>query len=122
MNRAKAKVAARNRRRARIKGKVTGTADRPRLSVGRSLRHIYAQIIDDEAGGTLAAASSLSREIREEIKSGANIEAARVVGGLIAKKAMENNIRKVVFDRGGRLYHGRVKALAEGARKAGLEF
>ena len=122
MNRAKAKVAARNRRRARIKGKVTGTADRPRLSVGRSLRHIYAQIIDDEAGGTLAAASSLSREIREEIKSGANIEAARVVGGLIAKKAMENNIRKVVFDRGGRIYHGRVKALAEGARKAGLEF
>ncbi|MCK5556769.1 MAG: 50S ribosomal protein L18 [Candidatus Hydrogenedentes bacterium] len=122
MNRAKAKVAARNRRRARIKGKVTGTADRPRLSVGRSLRHIYAQIIDDEAGGTLAAASSLSREIREEIKSGANIEGARVVGGLIAKKAMENNIRKVVFDRGGRLYHGRVKALAEGARKAGLEF
>jgi large subunit ribosomal protein L18 len=121
MNRAKAKDAARKRRQRRIRGKVKGTADRPRLSVDRSLKHIYAQIVDDGAGRTLAAASSLSKEIRDQMKSGANTEAARIVGGLIAKKAIERDIRKVVFDRGGRLYHGRVKALAEGARKAGLE-
>ncbi len=91
------------------------------MSVDRRLKHIYAQIVDDDAGRTLAAASSLSKEIRDEIKSGANTEAARIVGGLIGKKAIERDIRKVVFDRGGRIYHGRVKALAEGARKAGLE-
>ncbi len=121
MNRAKVKDAARKRRQRRIRGKVKGTADRPRLSVDRSLKHIYAQIVDDDAGRTLAAASSLSKEIRDQIKSGANTEGARIVGGLIAKKAIERDIRKVVFDRGGRIYHGRVKALAEGARKAGLE-
>jgi large subunit ribosomal protein L18 len=122
MNKAKVKTAARYRRRRRIRGKVKGSADRPRLSVGRSLKHIYVQIIDDDAGRALAAASSLSKEIRDQLKSGANIEAARVVGELIAKKAIERDIRRVVFDRGGRIYHGRVKALAEGARKAGLEF
>jgi len=122
MNMTKAKAAARDRRRRRTRGKVKGTADRPRLSVARSLKHIYAQLIDDDAGRTLAAVSSLSKEIRGQIKSGANAEGARVVGEFIAKKAIERDIRKIVLDRGGRLYHGRVKALADGARKAGLEF
>jgi large subunit ribosomal protein L18 len=122
MNRAKAKAAAVRRRRQRVRAKVKGTSERPRLSVARSLRHISAQVIDDEAGKTLVAASSLSKEIRDKVKSGGNVEAARAVGRLLAEKAAKQNIRKVVFDRGGRIYHGRVKALAEGARKAGLEF
>lgn len=99
-----------------------GTADRPRLAVYKSLNHIYAQIVDDDAERTLVAASSLSKEIRAEIKSGGNVEAARVIGGLIARRALEKNIRKLVFDRGGYVYHGRLKALADAVRAAGIEF
>jgi len=118
----KEKRLARIRRHKRVRKKVSGTPERPRLCVFRSLRHIYAQIIDDEHGVTLAAASTLSPEIRDKIKTGGNIEAAKLVGQLIAKKALEKGIKKVVFDRGGYKYHGRVKALADAAREAGLEF
>lgn len=108
----------------RIRKKVVGTPERPRLCVYKSLRHIYAQIIDDtprEGSRTLVAASTLSPEIRDKIKSD-NIEAARLVGQLIAKRALEKGIKKVVFDRGGYPYHGKVRALAEAAREGGLEF
>jgi large subunit ribosomal protein L18 len=121
MNEVEAKRAALRRRRRRVRRKVKGSADRPRLAVYRSLRNIYAQMVDDDAHRTLVAASSRSKEIRDQFKSGGDIEAARAVGKLVARKALEKNIRTVVFDRGGRLYHGRVKALAEGAREAGLE-
>ncbi|MBO8126508.1 MAG: 50S ribosomal protein L18 [Firmicutes bacterium] len=113
---------ARARRHLRVRKKVFGTPERPRLSVFRSLNHIYAQIIDDTTGNTLVAASSLDRDLRGQLKTGGNIEAARAVGKLVAEKAKEKGISKVVFDRGGNLYHGRVKALAESAREAGLEF
>jgi large subunit ribosomal protein L18 len=122
MDRTKAKSAALQRRRRRIRNKVTGGSRVPRLAVYRSLKHIYAQVVDDEAQRTLVAASSCSKELRRELKSGGNVEAARAVGRLVAQKALEKNIRRVVFDRSGRIYHGRVKALAEGAREAGLEF
>lgn len=113
----------RKRRHLRVRKKVFGTAIRPRLNVFRSGRHIYAQIVNDETGNTLAAASSLDPEIREAVgKNGGNIQGARVVGRLIADRARERGITKVVFDRGGYLYHGRVAALAEAAREAGLEF
>jgi large subunit ribosomal protein L18 len=108
------------RRHRRVRKKVRGTAERPRLSVFRSLKHIYAQIINDEEGQTLVAASSLSPEIRG--MQGTKTDIARAVGRLIAQKALEKGITKVVFDRGGYKYHGRVKALAEGAREAGLLF
>jgi len=113
---------ARARRHKRVRKKVFGTAERPRLSVYESLSHIYAQIIDDEKGWTLVAASSLSHELRQRSLSGGNIAGAEAVGELIAKKALEKNIRKIVLDRGGFHYHGRIKALAEAARKHGLEF
>jgi large subunit ribosomal protein L18 len=102
----------------RIREKVTGQAGRPRLNVYRSLNHIYAQLIDDAAGQTVASASSFAAKI----KTGGNVAAAREVGKQIAERAKEKGITKVVFDRGGYLYHGRVKALAEAAREAGLEF
>jgi len=111
------------RRKKRVRKKVFGTPDRPRLSVYRSLKHIYAQIIDDTKGHTLVSCSTLSPELREEIKGKTkNKEAAKKVGFLLAKKALENGIKKVVFDKGYFKYHGRVKALAEGAREGGLEF
>ena len=113
---------ARRRRHMRIRRSVGGGADRPRLSVFRSLAHIYAQVIDDTAGRTLAAASSLDAEVRAEVVKSKKSEAGRMVGQLIARRAQANGIRRVVFDRGGYLYHGRVKALAEAAREAGLEF
>ena len=103
------------RRRKRVRKKITGTADRPRLSVRRSLKHIYAQVIDDMNGDTLAAVSSMSLKI-----PGGNIEAAKQVGKSLAESAMKNKVESVVLDRNGRLYHGRVKALAEAAREAGL--
>ncbi len=103
----------------RIRRKVRGTPERPRLAVFRSLRQIYAQVIDDTRGHTLAAASSLEKGARV---AGGNVQGAREVGRLIAERALAQGIRKVVFDRGGYLYHGRVKALAEAAREAGLEF
>ncbi len=104
----------------RIRRKVRGTAERPRLAVFRSLKHIYAQLIDDGRGRTLAAASSLEKGAG--LAKGGNVEGAREVGRLIAQRALEKGVRRVVFDRGGYLYHGRVKALAEAAREAGLEF
>ncbi|MDQ7844021.1 MAG: 50S ribosomal protein L18 [Armatimonadota bacterium] len=114
--------ALRRRRHLRIRQKVVGRPERPRLSVFRSLRHIQAQIIDDTRGVTLAAASTLDPEIREAVRGRKKSEAAGVVGELIARRALERGIRQVVFDRGGYLYHGRIRALAEGARKAGLQF
>jgi len=112
------------KRHMRIRRKIVGTPERPRLCVFKSLRHIYAQIIDDtprEGSRTLVAASTLDPEIRDRIKSD-NVEAARLVGELLAKRALEKGIRKVVFDRGGYPYHGKVRALAEAAREGGLEF
>ncbi|MCS7052596.1 MAG: 50S ribosomal protein L18 [Ignavibacterium sp.] len=107
----------------RIKKKIFGTSERPRLSVYRSLNQIYAQIIDDDKGITLASASSLSKEISEQIKATkGKVEKSKLVGNLIAKLALEKNIKQVVFDRNGFRYHGRVKALADGAREGGLQF
>lgn len=114
------KEQARRRRHLRIRRKVIGTPDRPRLNVFRSSRHIYAQVIDDLNGRTLVSASSLDPELG--LTEGGNIEAARQVGALIGRRATARGLRRVVFDRGGFLYHGRVKALAEAAREAGLEF
>ena len=111
------------RRKARVRRRiVANAAGRPRLSVFRSSKQIYAQIIDDEGGRTLASASSLEKAMREQLKTGANVEAARVVGKEIAERAKKAGVERVVFDRGGYMYHGRVKALAEGAREGGLEF
>jgi large subunit ribosomal protein L18 len=112
----------RKRRHLRVRKKVFGTPERPRLSVFRSNKHIYAQIIDDTKGHTLVAASTLDKELRDKLQKTLNKEAAREVGRLIGKRALEKGIKKVVFDRGGYKYHGRVKELAEGAREAGLEF
>ena len=109
---------ARLRRHRRVRGKISGTAERPRLDVFRSARHIYAQVIDDEAGVTLAAASTLDKAFEDY---GGNVEAAKKVGAAIAKKCLDKGITEVVYDRGGFVYHGRVKALAEGAREAGLK-
>jgi large subunit ribosomal protein L18 len=120
---AKEKVLARERRHERVRNKILGTPERPRLSVYRSLDHIYAQIIDDLSGKTLAAASTLTKAAKgKKEKSGGNIEAAKKVGAKLAALAKEKNISKVVFDRGGYIYHGRVKALAEAAREGGLVF
>ncbi|MFN3927084.1 MAG: 50S ribosomal protein L18 [Pseudanabaenaceae cyanobacterium] len=113
---------ARANRHRRIRKKVSGTPDRPRLSVYRSHQHIVAQVIDDEAQHTLVAASTLERDLRSSLSSTANCTASAKVGELIAQRALAKGITKVVFDRGGNLYHGRVKALAEAARAAGLEF
>ncbi|HHW39834.1 MAG TPA: 50S ribosomal protein L18 [Syntrophomonadaceae bacterium] len=112
----------RKRKHLRVRKKVFGTPERPRLSVYRSLNHLYAQVIDDTRGVTLAAASTLSPEIREQVNGRKNMEAARIVGRLIAEKAKAQGITKVVFDRGGNLYHGRLAALADAAREQGLEF
>jgi len=109
-------------RHARIRKKVVGTTDRPRLSVFRSLKHIYAQVIDDERGRTLAAASTLDPELREQLRGLRKVEQSRLVGQLVARRARAKGIVRVVFDRGGYKYHGRVRALAEGARAEGLEF
>lgn len=102
--------------------KVEGTAERPRLCVYRSLGHIYAQIIDDRTGSTLVSASSVDKETKKQLKGGGNIAAAKVIGKIVAERAKAAKIDKVVFDRGGYKYHGRVKALAEAAREAGLQF
>ena len=110
------------RRKARVRRAIIAKGGRPRLSVFRSSKQIYAQIIDDEHGRTLAAASSLEKPMREQLKTGATVDAARVVGKEIAERAKKAGVAKVVFDRGGYMYHARVKALAEGAREGGLEF
>ena len=106
----------RQRIHSRIRQKMTGTAERPRLNVYRSTNHIYAQVIDDQNGVTLVEASSI------KLKTGGNVAAAKEIGKAVAEKAVEKGIKKVVFDRGGYLYHGRIKALADAAREAGLEF
>ncbi|HZX21616.1 MAG TPA: 50S ribosomal protein L18 [Clostridia bacterium] len=109
-------------RHKRARNKIMGTPQRPRLNVYRSLTNIYAQLIDDMAGTTLVAASSLEKDIKDQTKSTGNIESAKLVGQLVAKKALGKGIEEVTFDRGGNIYHGRIKALAEGAREAGLKF
>lgn len=116
------KVAGRLKRKKRVRKKVFGSRERPRLSVFRSARHIYAQVIDDTEGVTVAAASSLSQDVRAQGPAESKVEAARRVGLLVAKKAGEKGIEQVVFDRSGYLYHGRVKALADAAREGGLKF
>ena len=119
---ANAKVQA-ARRKGRVRGRIKRAAHgRVRLSVHRSSKHIYAQIIDDTKGETLTAASSLEKTLRESMKSGANVEAAKAIGKLLAERAKEKGIVDVIFDRGGYIYHGRVKALAEAAREGGLNF
>ena len=110
------------RRRKRVRQKITGTGSRPRLAVFRSLKHIYAQLINDELGVTVTEASTLSPELKASLSNGGNIAAAARVGELIAQKAKQQEIEGVVFDRGGHLYHGRIKALAEAARAEGLKF
>lgn len=111
-----------NFRKKRVRSKVFGTAERPRLSVFRGHKHIYAQLINDDKGTTIAHVSTLSADLKAKLKVHDNIPAAKAVGESIAKKAIEKGIKKVVFDRRGYLYHGRVKALADAARQAGLEF
>lgn len=110
------------RKHDRVRKKIDGIPERPRLNVFRSLKNIYVQIIDDTTGTTLVAASTLDEAIKGKLTYGGNKEAAKEVGKLIGQKAVEKGIKQVVFDRGGYLYHGRVKELAEGAREAGLEF
>ncbi len=122
MDKTKAKAAGLARRQRRVRGKVSGTASRPRLRVTRTNLNIYAQLIDDVAGATLVSASSVDPDLRSALKSGGNADAAKAVGGALGRRALEAGITEVVFDRGGRLYHGRVAALAEGARDAGLKF
>ncbi|NMA35013.1 MAG: 50S ribosomal protein L18 [Clostridiaceae bacterium] len=112
----------RQRKHERVRKRISGTPERPRLNVFRSLKHIYAQIIDDTTGSTLVSASTVDEALKGKLNSGSNKEAAREVGKLLARKALEKGITKVVFDRGGYLYHGRVRELAEGAREGGLEF
>lgn len=118
----KTRAQARQRRHARVRKHIYGTKDKPRLNVFRSLTDIYAQVIDDQAGHTLVAASSIDADLRKQMKAKNKTEQARLVGGALAKRAQEKGIKKVVFDRGGFRYSGRVKALAESARQEGLEF
>ena len=122
MKRLMEKIVRRRRRRRHVRRSVVGTADRPRLTVFRSLKNIYAQIIDDAAGRTLVSASSRDCALREEVPYGGNKTAASAVGLDLAQKATQAGIRRVVFDRNGYAYHGRVRELAEAARKGGLEF
>lgn len=113
---------ARERRHARVRRKLSGTADRPRLNVFRSASHIYAQVIDDRVGRTIAAASDLDKDLVEELTGKAKRDRAKVVGRVVAERARDKGITSVVFDRGGYRYHGRVQALADAAREAGLGF
>lgn len=110
------------KRHKRVRVKIKGTADCPRLAVYRSLKHIYAQVIDDTKGVTLAASSTKAKDLSEKLAHGGNIDAAKIVGEDVAKKALAKGIKDVVFDRGGFLFHGRVQALADAAREAGLNF
>ncbi|HKT47709.1 MAG TPA: 50S ribosomal protein L18 [Candidatus Acidoferrales bacterium] len=106
----------------RVRTRIEGTPERPRLAIYRSLDHIYAQVIDDRAGKTLVSASSVDGESKKSLKGGGNVAAAKVIGKLVAERAKAAGVNKVVFDRGGYKYHGRVKALADAAREAGLQF
>jgi len=116
------RLVARLKRKKRIRKNIFGNQERPRLSVFRTAKHIYAQIIDDTKGSTLVAASTLDKEYKEAPVEGKKQDVAKAVGNLIGKRAMDKGIKKVVFDRNGFLFHGRVKALSDGAREAGLEF
>lgn len=118
----KTRAEKRAQRHRRVRGTVSGTPARPRLNVYRSLTHIYAQVIDDESGQTLAAASSLDKELRADMSGKKKSEQAKLVGQALASRAQHHGIKRVVFDRGGYKYHGRVKAVADGAREGGLEF
>lgn len=122
MKKLQAKKAGLARRKRRVRAKIFGTAERPRLTVHRTNANMYAQVIDDASGRTLCSASTLDAEFRAKGTVGSNKEAAEFVGELIGKRAIEKGVTKVTFDRGGRIYHGRVKALADGARNAGLKF
>ncbi|MCL4239452.1 MAG: 50S ribosomal protein L18 [Anaerolineae bacterium] len=113
---------ARRRRHRRVRARIAGTPERPRLNVFRSLGNIYAQVIDDVAGQTLASASTIDRELRGQLEGKSKTDAAKLVGELVAQRAQAAGIKQVIFDRGGYRYHGRVRALADGARAAGLEF
>ena len=106
----------------RIRNRFSGTAERPRLAVFRSNNHMYAQIIDDTVGNTLVAASTLDKDVKDKLEKTNNVEAAKYLGTVVAKKALEKGIKEVVFDRGGFIYHGKVAALADAAREAGLQF
>ena len=120
MNRTKEDIRTRIHRR--IRKRMSGTADRPRLAIFRSQSHIYAQVINDESGTTVCTASSLDEILKKDLKRGATVAAAKAVGKLIADRAKEKSVERVVFDRGGFLYHGRIKALADAAREGGLQF
>lgn len=122
MDRIKAKIKGRLARKRRVRRRISGTAARPRLTVYRSLKHVYAQLIDDEAGTTLVSTSSMGRDMRDELTKCNDIDAAKQIGAALAKKALARDIKTVVFDRNGYAFHGKVKALAEAAREAGLEF
>jgi large subunit ribosomal protein L18 len=112
----------RKRIHARLRNRLSGSAERPRLNVYRSLNHIYAQVIDDVSGTTIAAASTVQGQKKDSKRTGGNVASAKEIGKLIAERTQEKGVKKVVFDRGGYLYHGRIKALADAAREAGLEF
>ena len=116
------KKAQTKKRHQRVRVNLAGTASSPRLAVYRSTKHIYAQLIDDEKHETICSASSIDKDLKEKLSHGGNIDAAKVVGEAIAKKAIKKGVKECVFDRGGFLYHGRVAALADAAREAGLEF
>lgn len=119
---AKQKRAGRERRHARVRARVEGSSERPRLNIYRSVANIYAQVIDDTVGRTLVSASSIDTEVAPQVEGKTKSEVAKIVGQIVAQRAKEAGITKVVFDRGGFRYHGRVAALAEGAREGGLEF
>ncbi|MEM7032485.1 MAG: 50S ribosomal protein L18 [Chloroflexota bacterium] len=116
------RLSARKRRHQRVRKRISGTTERPRLNVFRSAQHIYAQVIDDEKGITVAAASTVDKVARGEVQGKTKVEQAKVVGQLVAERSLEAGIKQVVFDRGGFIYHGRIKALADASREAGLEF
>ena len=116
------RTAARENKHRRLRNRLAGTAERPRLAVFRSNNHMYAQIIDDTVGNTLVSASTLQKDVKAELEKTNNVEAAAYLGTVIAKKAIEKGITSVVFDRGGFIYHGKIKALADAAREAGLNF
>ena len=118
----KSRSEVRLQKHRRVRNRFSGTAERPRLSVFRSNNHMYAQIIDDTVGNTLVAASTLEKDVKAELKKTNDVEAAAYLGTVIAKKALDKGIKEVVFDRGGFIYQGKIKALAEAAREAGLEF
>jgi large subunit ribosomal protein L18 len=122
MDSAKKRRLARQRRHRRVRSKVSGTAERPRLNVCRSLYHIYGQVIDDTTGHTLLSASTVDHQVRSMVEGKNKTEQAQIVGQVLARRALDKGIKRVVFDRGGWAYHGRVKALATGARQEGLEF